>query len=315
MSPRLLKHAPKRRRARRRFIKLPGGLPPAYGKEPFGGAQTRLIKYGASLRCFALTKLPSLPAIYAQNVTLDLPAALSSHVYPSMPDPSAVNSMFARIAGRYDLANRLLSGGVDLWWRRRLINAVRESTHRDVLDLATGSGDVAFALARRLPEAANVTGMDFCQPMLDQAVIKQTRADAPGKKIRFIPGDGLNLPCPDASFDALTVSFGLRNMADRHRALTEMHRVLRPGGRLHVLEFSQPHAWFAPLYYFYTRRILPSVAGWLTGDRDAYAYLNASIAAYPGHAAMTKELEAAGFQKVRAIRMTFGIVALHIGVA
>ena len=184
-----------------------------------------------------------------------------------------------------------------------------------MLDLATGSGDVAFALARRLPPDTAITGMDFCQPMLDQAVIKQARFGGSTAKIRFQPGDGLNLPCPDASFDAITISFGLRNMADRHRALSEMRRVLRPGGRVHVLEFSQPYAWFAPLYYFYTRRILPSIAGWLTGDRDAYAYLNASIAAYPGHAAMSEELRRAGFRDVRAIRMTLGIVALHIGEA
>lgn len=232
-----------------------------------------------------------------------------------MPDPSAVNSMFARIAGRYDLANRLLSGGVDCWWRRRLTKAVHRSQPRDVLDLATGSGDVAFALARRLPAETAITGMDFCQPMLDQAVIKQARMTGPATKIRFLPGDGLNLPCPDASFDAVTISFGLRNMADRDRSLREMRRVLRPGGRVHVLEFSQPYAWFAPLYYFYTRRILPSIAGWLTGDRDAYSYLNASIAAYPGHTAMCGELERAGFREVRCTRMTLGIVALHIGSA
>lgn len=223
--------------------------------------------------------------------------------------------MFARIADRYDLANRLLSGGVDVWWRRRLTNAVLRGQPRAVLDLATGSGDVAFALARRLPGETTVTGMDFCQPMLDQAVLKQTRMEGASKNIHFLPGDGLDLPCADASFDAVTISFGLRNMADRHRALGEMRRVLRPGGRVHVLEFSQPYAWFAPLYYFYTRRILPTFAGWLTGDRDAYAYLNASIAAYPGHAAMSEELMRAGFREVRAARMTLGIVALHIGTA
>jgi demethylmenaquinone methyltransferase/2-methoxy-6-polyprenyl-1,4-benzoquinol methylase len=232
-----------------------------------------------------------------------------------MPDPSAVNSMFARIANRYDLANRLLSGGVDVWWRRRLTNAVLRGQPRAVLDLATGSGDVAFELARRLPGETTVTGMDFCQPMLDQAVLKQTRMEGTAKNIQFLPGDGLDLPCADASFDAVTISFGLRNMADRHRALGEMHRVLRPGGRVHVLEFSQPYAWFAPLYYFYTRRILPTIASWLTGDRDAYAYLNASIAAYPGHVAMSDELMRAGFREVRAVRMTLGIVALHIGTA
>ena len=232
-----------------------------------------------------------------------------------MPDPLAVNTMFARIARRYDAANRLLSGGVDQWWRKRLVRIVRAENPRDVLDLATGSGDVAFALAKALPPATRITGMDFCQPMLDQAVEKRQATTGPGRDIVFRQGDGLALPCPDAGFDAVTVSFGLRNMADRHRALSEMRRVLRPGGRVHVLEFSQPHRWFRPLYYFYTKRILPSIAGKVTGDRAAYDYLNASIEAYPGHAAMAEELKRAGFHDVRVVRMTFGIVALHIGTA
>ncbi len=231
-----------------------------------------------------------------------------------MPDPAAVNSMFSRIAGRYDLANRLLSGGIDLWWRRRLMQFVRRGAPRDVLDLATGSGDVAFSLSAHLPPETRIIGMDFCQPMLDEAVAKQGSGTR-GANITFQPGDGLALPCADAAFDAVTVSFGLRNMVDRPRALGEMRRVLRPGGRLYVLEFSQPHAWFRPIYYFYTKRILPFIAGWLTGDRSAYAYLNATIEAYPGHLAMCEELRRAGFSSVTATRMTLGIVALHCGTA
>ena len=232
-----------------------------------------------------------------------------------MPDPLAVNTMFARIARRYDAANRLLSGGIDQWWRKRLVRIVRSKTPRDVLDLATGSGDVAFALARALPPTTKITGMDFCQPMLDQAIAKQAAVSGLGREIVFRQGDGLALPCPDACMDAVTVSFGLRNMADRHRALSEMRRVLRPGGHVHVLEFSQPYRWFRPFYYFYTKKILPAIAGKVTGDRAAYDYLNASIEAYPGHAAMSEELKKAGFLEVRAIRMTLGIVALHIGTA
>ena len=232
-----------------------------------------------------------------------------------MPDPLAVNTMFARIARRYDAANRLLSGGIDQWWRKRLVRIVRSKTPRDVLDLATGSGDVAFALARALPPTTKITGMDFCQPMLDQAIAKQTALSGLGREIVFRQGDGLAHPCPDACMDAVTVSFGLRNMADRHRALSEMRRVLRPGGHVHVLEFSQPYRWFRPFYYFYTKKILPAIAGKVTGDRAAYDYLNASIEAYPGHAAMSEELKKAGFLEVRAIRMTLGIVALHIGTA
>lgn len=228
-----------------------------------------------------------------------------------MPDPVAVNSMFARIARRYDVANRLLSGGIDVWWRRRLVAAVRRHQPADILDLATGSGDVAFALSKALPSSVKIIGMDFCQPMLDEAVIKQQTA-AQGTNITFRQGDGMALPLDDSTFDAVTVSFGLRNMADRHRALTEMHRVLRPGGRLFVLEFSQPHRWFQPLYYFYLRRLLPGIASVVTGDRGAYEYLCGSIEKYPAHSAMSAEIRHAGFGSVDAIRMMFGSVALHV---
>lgn len=227
-----------------------------------------------------------------------------------MPDPKAVNTMFARIAGRYDLANHLLSGGVDYWWRQLLVRAVHDARPGAVLDLATGSGDVAFALADGLPPGVRLTGMDFCQPMLDEALIKR-EANPRWRKIEFRQGDGMALPLPDASYDAVTISFGLRNMADRHQALTEMRRVLRPGGRLFVLEFSQPHFWFRPLYYAYLKFLLPLVAGVVTGDRSAYEYLGGSIESFPDRARMSGEIQRAGFSVVRAMPMTFGIVALH----
>ncbi len=227
-----------------------------------------------------------------------------------MPDPVAVNSMFARIARRYDVANRLLSGGVDMWWRHRLVAAVRRQGPSAILDLATGSGDVAFALSKGLPGTTAITGMDFCQPMLDEAVIKQQSSGC-FSNITFLQGDGLALPLKDASFDTVTISFGLRNMADRYRALCEMRRVLRPGGRLYVLEFSQPYHWFRPVYYFYLRHILPSIASLVTGDRGAYEYLCGSIEQYPAHESMTAEVLRAGFNAVAVTRMTFGSVALH----
>jgi len=227
-----------------------------------------------------------------------------------MPDPVAVNTMFSRIAGRYDFANRLLSGGADVWWRWRLVRAVRRAAPRDILDLATGSGDVALALSRALPATTTITGMDFCQPMLDEAEAKKTRAPRHAN-ITFRQGDALALPLPDASVDAVTISFGLRNTADRHRALREMRRVLRDGGRVFVLEFSQPWRWFRPLYYFYLRRILPAIAGLVTGDRAAYDYLNNTIEKFPPRPALENELRAAGFSEVASRGMTCGIVALH----
>jgi demethylmenaquinone methyltransferase/2-methoxy-6-polyprenyl-1,4-benzoquinol methylase len=171
---------------------------------------------------------------------------------------------------------------------------------------------VAFALSRRLPAGTRIVGMDFCPPMLERAEAK--RAGLPPARqasLTFCPGDGLALPLPDASFDAVTISFGLRNMADRHRSLREMHRVLRPGGRLFVLEFSRPQAWLRPLYFFYLRHLLPVIAGVVTGNRAAYVYLNETIEQFPGREALAAEISSAGFSGVTATALTFGTVALH----
>ncbi|MEZ5276472.1 MAG: bifunctional demethylmenaquinone methyltransferase/2-methoxy-6-polyprenyl-1,4-benzoquinol methylase UbiE [Opitutaceae bacterium] len=229
-----------------------------------------------------------------------------------MPDPIAVNSMFGRIAPRYDLANRVLSLGIDRWWRRRLVRGVTRCSPLIVVDLATGSGDVAFALARALPREARVLGLDFCQPMLDMANRKKPVTSTVAS-VEFGIGDGLNLPLDDDSVDALTLSFGLRNMADRGRALREIRRVLRPGtGTLHLLEFTQPQAWFRPFYRFYLIHILPTLAGWLTGDASAYDYLGDSIGTFPDRHRMAGEIREAGFSEVDHRIMTFGIVALHV---
>lgn len=218
--------------------------------------------------------------------------------------------MFARIARRYDVANHLLSGCLDFGWRRKLVAAVRRASPQDILDLATGSGDVAFALSDKLPPTVSILGMDFCQPMLDEAEIKK-RQSRRFENVAFRQGDALALALPDASLDAITISFGLRNFADRHRALTEMHRTLRPGGHLFILEFSQPYRWFRPFYFFYLRHILPWIAGAITGDRAAYEYLNQTIQQFPDRAGLSKEILAAGFSSVKARGLTFGSVALH----
>lgn len=232
-----------------------------------------------------------------------------------MPDPAAVNDMFGRIAPRYDLANHVLSLGVDHWWRRQQVRGVIRRAPLEVVDLATGSGDVAFALARKLPPEAGVLGLDFCQPMLDQANAK--KADFRGRApIEFRFGDGLNLPLENDSVDALTLSFGLRNMSDRARALGEIRRVLKPGsGTLHLLEFSQPQAWFRPIYRFYLHHLLPWAARTLTGDKGAYDYLGDTIDGFPDRARMADEIREAGFSRVTHKGMTFGIVALHLAVA
>ena len=219
--------------------------------------------------------------------------------------------MFGRIARRYDIANFILCGGIDTWWRKKLVAGVRKYSPREVLDLATGSGDVAFALAEALPPETNIVGMDFCEPMLQLAESKKNARAAPAANVEFRVGDGLAIPLADGSYDAVTIAFGLRNLADRARGLREMRRILRRGGHLFVLEFSQPHAWFRPIYYWYLRRILPPLAGIVTGDRAAYVYLNETIGDFPDRVALADEISAAGFHSVRAIPMSLGIVALH----
>jgi demethylmenaquinone methyltransferase / 2-methoxy-6-polyprenyl-1,4-benzoquinol methylase len=228
----------------------------------------------------------------------------------SFSDSASVRSMFGRIARRYDAANHLLSAGCDLAWRRRLVSAVCRTAPAKILDLATGSGDVAFALSRKAP-AADITGMDFCPPMLAEAERKKAAAAGSHGNIRFLPGDALALPLPNASFDAVTLAFGLRNMADRRRSLEEVRRVLRPGGRLFVLEFSQPQHWFRPFYFLYLETLLPAAAGLVTGDRAAYVYLNRTIREFPGRESLAGEMRAAGFSDVSSTAMTFGVVALH----
>jgi demethylmenaquinone methyltransferase/2-methoxy-6-polyprenyl-1,4-benzoquinol methylase len=229
-----------------------------------------------------------------------------------MPDPGAVKLMFGRIARRYDLANRVLSCGIDIYWRRRLVEAVARDEPRDVLDLATGSGDVALALRRALPAGSAVLGMDFSEPMLAEARAKQARQGTQ-TGLEFRRGDALDIPLAEASFDTVTIAFGLRNMADRARCLSEMRRVLRPGGRVHILEFSQPEPWVRPFYSFHLRRIAPLVAGILTGDRSAYEYLATSIRDFPGREALSGELRRAGFTEVVSSPMTLGIAVLHEG--
>lgn len=229
-----------------------------------------------------------------------------------MPEGKAVQSMFSGISGRYDFANHLLSGGIDLYWRRRLVAAVARHRPRSVVDLATGSGDVAFALRKRLPIDCPVRGLDFCEPMLEVARSKQAQRNQPGE-LSFSFGDCLALPLADASTDAITISFGLRNLEDRQAGLREMLRVLDPGrGALFVLEFSQPHPLLKPFYNLYLNSILPWMAHFATGDKDAYDYLAGSINVFPDKQALKNEFLEAGFGKVQAIGLTGSIVALHI---
>lgn len=224
-----------------------------------------------------------------------------------MPEPQSIQRLFGSIARRYDLANHLLSGGFDFWWRRRAARIVRSWEPQRVLDLATGSGDVALTLRRHLPPATLIVGADFCVPMMREALKK----GASHANLSMVAADGLALPFADASFDALTVAFGLRNMASWSGALGEMHRVLRPGGHVLILDFSVPPAPLRWGYRPYLHHVLPAIAGWLTGERDAYVYLGDSIEKFPSGAAMCSLLGATGFDEAKAERLTGGIVSLY----
>jgi len=231
----------------------------------------------------------------------------------SRPNPEAVRATFESVAPRYDLANHFLSGGIDFYWRRQLVKMANQESCPQVLDLATGSGDVLFALRDGLPTHTGITGVDFCEPMLQEARSKREAKGLEENTNKFIWGDCLSLDFPDNSFDLITISFGLRNLEDRKKGLKEMNRVLKPGGRLIVLEFSQPYFWFRPFYYFYLRLILPWMARLVTGDRDAYLYLGSSISAFPDRFGLVKEFENAGFERISFSSLTFAIVALHLG--
>jgi len=222
----------------------------------------------------------------------------------SHQSPAAIAAMFGRVAPRYDLLNHVLCGGTDLYWRWRLTREVRAQRPARVLDLATGSGDVLLALRRHRAYAQFAAGADFCQPMLREA----RRKGAPN----LLAGDALRLPFRSASFDAITIAFGLRNFEDRAAGLREMRRLLREGGRAYILEFSHPVAWFAPLYFWYLRRVMPHYAQIFTKERGAYEYLGESIAAFPRQPALAEMMQAAGFRAARWHNLTLGIVALHI---
>lgn len=210
--------------------------------------------------------------------------------------------MFDRIASRYDLANHLLSGGADFFWRARAARIVACWRAGRILDLATGSGDLALALRRVLPNAA-ITAADFSPAMLELAR---------GKGVRnTVLADALRLPFPENSFDCVTVAFGLRNMSDWSGALREMHRVLDQKGHLLVLDFSIPGRWLRPAYRFYLHRCLPRLASFVTGQRDAYDYLGATIERFPSGAAMARLIEESGFRNGTVRPNSGGIATIY----
>jgi demethylmenaquinone methyltransferase/2-methoxy-6-polyprenyl-1,4-benzoquinol methylase len=221
-----------------------------------------------------------------------------------------VRAMFDRIAGVYDLLNSVMTAGLHHRWRERAADMARVGPGARVLDVATGTGDLALELARRVAPGGEVLGSDFSEAMLTRARAKPKPA---GVELRFDWGDALELPFEDDSFDAATVGFGARNFADLLGGLREMTRVVRPGGRVVVLDFTTPTK--PPLSLFFGLwfdRIVP-LLGSLVGDSEAYTYLPNSVKRFPAPAALAAELERAGLHEIHYLLTAGGIVTIHAG--
>jgi demethylmenaquinone methyltransferase/2-methoxy-6-polyprenyl-1,4-benzoquinol methylase len=229
---------------------------------------------------------------------------------PGAPERAAVRAMFDRIARRYDLLNHLLSAGVDVLWRRRALDALGPQRPMRVLDLCTGTADLLIEALRRDPRRRGV-GIDLSLEMLGRGAGK-LRARGLASRAALVAGAAEQLPFADEAFDAALVAFGVRNLSDTRAALRELVRVLRPGGRLIVLEFSKPRGPLAPFLRGYSRWLLPRLGG-LLSDGAAYAYLPASVARFPSVEAFAELMREAGFLDVAWRRQTAGIACLHLG--
>ncbi|MCU1386202.1 MAG: ubiE 7 [Acidobacteria bacterium] len=225
--------------------------------------------------------------------------------------PAKIAGMFDAIAGRYDLLNHLLSAGIDRRWRRRAIRSLQLTGRERVLDLCTGTGDLAIAAVRAQPPAARVVGVDFSSAMLRVGDNKLAKAHLTDR-ITLVRGDAARIPLADASVDAVTIGFGIRNVERMDAACAELHRVLKPGGRLAILEFAMPDApVFSGFYRWYTSTVLPIIGRVLSRNGSAYAYLPASISAFASPDEFVKILRQAGFTTISPIRLMLGSVILY----
>lgn len=225
-------------------------------------------------------------------------------------DPARVKEMFGGIAPRYDFLNHLLSLGIDRYWRRRTARALAADRPRLVLDVCGGTGDLSAAVARAVPDALVVCS-DFSHPMLRLAGPKFARRGV-GSRCARVESDGLRLPFPPACFDAVTVAFGVRNFVDRRAGFAEAARVLRPGGRFLVLEFSRPEGPFVGrLYHAYLSRVVPRMGDRASGKTGPYGYLARTIAEFPDASSLAGEIRESGFAATGWTPLTGGIVCIH----
>ena len=241
---------------------------------------------------------------------------MSGHPFASAPldkRPVRIAGMFDAIAGRYDLLNGVLSAGLDRRWRRRAVASIRLSGEETVLDLCTGTADLALASVTGSPRAASVVGLDFAGEMLRLGRDKITERRLQ-HCVRLVRADATAVPLPDRSVDAATMAFGIRNVDDPVAALAEVHRVLRPGGRVAILEFGEPRLRpLRALYLWYFRHVLPRIGRLVSGHQSAYTYLPSSVGAFHGPVAFRRLMTEAGFEETRAVSLTFGVVYLYEG--
>ena len=225
-----------------------------------------------------------------------------------------IRRMFGQVAPSYDLLNHLLSLNVDKYWRWRTTRLVPPSGDAPILDLCTGTGDLALAYNRAGAGRVPIVGADFCHEMLVRAIGKTQHRRA-GDRIRYLEADAQKLPLPSNHFQIVTVAFGLRNVTDTDRGIAEMVRVARPGGRVAILEFSQPRHWlFGRIYRFYFKHILPNVGQAISRSKEnAYRYLPASVSEFPDGDALAHRLCEHGLRDVRYYLFTFGIATLYVG--
>ena len=219
-------------------------------------------------------------------------------------------AMFDRIADRYDLVNRVISLGLDRGWRTKAVRALALGPNARVLDLATGTGDLAIAIADAHRDA-HVVGLDPSEGML---AIARRKALGTADRIELVTGDAQALAFESASFDGATIAFGIRNVPDRAKGLGEMHRVLRPGARLVVLELAEPDGILGPFARWHVHHVVPTIGAWLSGAPE-YDYLQRSIAKFPSPAVFADMMSAAGFREVEWSALSFGAATLYVGVA
>jgi len=222
-----------------------------------------------------------------------------------------VEEMFDSIAGRYDLMNRLFSAGIDMRWRKKTINLLKKIQPKRVLDMATGTADMAI-LSCKLLDPEKVTGLDLSAEMLELGR-KKIEKERLVSKIELLKGDAEAINFPDNSFDAVTVAFGVRNFENLENGLKELLRVLKPGGMLVILEFSKPNWGFKNIYNLYMGIVAPEVARWFRQNKDAYRYLNRSSNAFPDREEFTAILTSVGFSNTECKPLSFGICCIYSG--